>query len=104
MCLWKTWTGSWTTSFRMHEQNKLTCSLGCRDSDDSLLHYLHCPVLWQIVGETVQQVPPHTLSERLCLMMPSQVRFRMLALAFQGYHHLKSLNLYSADMEAGNFC
>ena len=37
----KTWTGSWTTSSRMHEPFLLPCLFGCPEpAEDTIKHYL----------------------------------------------------------------
>jgi len=104
MCIWKSWTGAWTTSHRMHEAERLDCLFGCRSCTDTFTHYLFCPVLWHTVGEALQMVLPYDIAERLCVRAPSVSSLRGLALAFQGYHYIKSLRLYESDRERGNFC
>ena len=90
-CLLKTWVGGWTTSHRMHEDQKLECLFGCPHEPDNLAHYLECAPLWFIVGEVVGNQGPIGVPERLCIHDPSPEAVLRLSLAFQGYHYAKSL-------------
>ena len=91
MCVLKTWIGGWTTSARMGESVRMECIFGCKHEGDDLRHYIQCSPLWQLAGEAINVLPPFDLVERLCLVHPTSEKFVMLALAFQGYHHAKSL-------------
>ena len=41
----------WTTSVRMHEDVQLECIFGCPESPECMLHYLTCPILWNLAAE-----------------------------------------------------
>ena len=82
--------GGWTTTHRMHEQNKLDCLFGCREGKDMLRHYLYCSPLWQIAAEALGFSPPLRIEERLCLVKCTPQSVSLLALAFQVYHYTKA--------------
>jgi hypothetical protein len=92
MCLFKTWIGGWTTSHRMHEQHRLSCIFGCKDSRDTQQHYLVCPQLWHICGERLKVSPPVSILSRLCIIDPSLDHLLLLSLCYQGYHFAKSIH------------
>ena len=52
MSFLKTILNSWTTSSRFHHGDGLSCILGCEseDAEDSVRHYLSCPVFRDCVG------------------------------------------------------
>ena len=85
------WVGGWTTSIRMHEEQRLDCIFGCKDEPDSLGHYLCCAPLWMIVGEVLGQSPHFLIAERIGIRNPSVFSLTCLALAFHGFHYSKSL-------------
>jgi hypothetical protein len=91
MCLFKTFIGGWTTTYRMHEPTKFKCIFGCTDMLDDIRHYITCAPLWHIVGEVLEETPPLALSDRLCLTNCSPFAIMRIALAFQCYHYTKSL-------------
>ena len=93
MCLFKTWVGAWTTSFRMHEPVKLTCLFGREDADDTLDHYLTCAPLWHTCGACLGVSPPLHVAERICIISPTVEHLHLLSLCFQGYHYTKSCYL-----------
>ena len=82
MCLFKTWIGGWTTSHRMqHEQLRLSCIFGCKDTRDTQQHYLVCPQLWHICGERLKVSPPVSILSRLCITDPSLDHLLLLSLS-----------------------
>ena len=90
MCVFETLIGGWTTSWRMHERDKLPCIFGCNGESDDIRHYLLCSPLWQIAGESLGTEPPLDLGSRLCACDPNPEKARLLALVFQLYHHTKA--------------
>jgi hypothetical protein len=93
MCWWKTVCGAWTTSHRMHEDNRLPCMFGCCDSDDTICHYLICPALWQLAREACSGEESSNIAYRLCLVSPSANSLRRLAIVFGIYHACKNDSL-----------
>ena len=89
MCCLKTVTNAWATSHRYREQVRLGCVFGCVGGDDSLSHYLSCPVLWNLVG--VSFPPPDSTSpiDRICLWSPTKLRVVQLFCAYHVYHCIK---------------
>ena len=62
----KTWTGSWTTSSRMHEPLLLPCLFGCPGlAEETVQHYLRCNRLWHIVYNFL--ISRQLSSKKLCL-------------------------------------
>ena len=97
----KTWSNTWTTSTRMHENDALPCLFGCTmDDRDALDHYLSCLNLWAgifLAGRGY--VPPIRWSfffedvwKRLLLVQPSIPAALDLVTAFLAYHAVKHEN------------
>ena len=89
-CVFRTYVGGWTTSYRMHEPVRRDCLFGCREGKDELMHYLVCSPLWQIAAGALGIEAPIPIGERLCVVNPSVERVHLLALACHTYHHTKS--------------
>ena len=92
--VFKTYINSWATSARMQERRVLPCIFGCDTCRDDLQHYLLCPPLWAIVCASATHPPPRVMwdlspRERLCLLAPTPLGMRMLAVASRGYHTIK---------------
>ena len=89
MCCVKTVTNAWATSHRYHEHVRLGCVFGCGGADDTLSHYLSCPVLWDLVGDSFP--PPDSTSpiDRICLRSPTKHRVVQLFCAYHIYHCIK---------------
>ena len=91
----KTLVNSWSTSRRMHEPTILRC-IFCGEGQDYLTHYLECDCLWIILTNVANLNCSYlslSASERLGLMHPSKVRFKLLAGAFLVYHAIKLSHL-----------
>ena len=53
LILVKTWTNSWTTSERYHDDKMNACLFGCvPEGSDAFGHYLRCPRLWKIIASS----------------------------------------------------
>jgi hypothetical protein len=48
----RTWSNSWSTSYRYHESRRLPCLLGCHDMPDCISHYSSCPLIHEYVSAT----------------------------------------------------
>ena len=70
----------------------MPCLLGCLACPDDLAHYVCCPHVWSIVGDSFPQLEPASPLARLCVESPSRERLIILAGIFQAYHGTK-LNL-----------
>ena len=85
---------SWTTSHRMHEDNKLPCIFGCSNSDccaaDTIGHYMICPSLWQLAREVCPDEESPSFASRLCLVTPSRDKLTRLGIVFGIYHACKN--------------
>ena len=55
-----------------------------------MLHYLICPILWQLVIQFLDGEDSILLSQRLCLQSPSIKKLQRLALACRIYHECKN--------------
>ena len=87
MCWFKTISGAWCTSVRLHSIMDRPCIFGCIDSKDELVHYLICPVLWQFARETLKLPEPSlALNHRLCLCEPTVDKFKLLAFCHSLFH------------------
>ena len=89
MCWLKTISNAWHTTSRMHEDVKWPCIFGCLDCTDTLMHYLICPVLWQIANEIIGHEPSVHIGSRLCLCLPSETKLKRLAMTHAIYHFCK---------------
>lgn len=90
VCWLRTIRGGWTTSIRMHDDVSLQCIFGCQFEDDCMMHYLICPILWQLVIQFLDGEDSILLSQRLCLQSPSIKKLQRLALACRIYHACKN--------------
>ena len=90
--VFKTILNSWSTTYRLQEAILLPCIFGCEGCKDELQHYLTCPILWTIATSSASLPAPFlSLSprEKICLFTPSESGFRLLSLAYRGYHAMK---------------
>ena len=85
-CCLKTVANAWATSHRYHEQVRLGCVFGCVGGDDSLSHYLSCPVLWNLVGDSFPPRDSTSPIDRMCLRSPTKLRVVQLFCAYHIYH------------------
>jgi hypothetical protein len=46
----RTWSNSWSTSYRYHESRRLPCLLGCCGMPDCISHYSSCPLIHEYVS------------------------------------------------------
>ena len=104
----KSWANAWTTSSRMHEEERLPCIFGCADCDDELAHYICCDPLWTAaISNSYSSVELLHRSplERLCLIDPHVEDACLLALTFNCYHAVKLANREIVDkcVQVGDF-
>ena len=71
MCWLKTISNAWHTTTRMHEDVIWPCIFGCNDCVFNLMHYLVCPVLWQIANEVIGHETSVHIGSRLCFSLLS---------------------------------
>ena len=91
MCWLKAIGGAWTTTHRMHESVLWPCIFGCLDCKDEILHYLECPVLWQLAREALHLAEDHfSLGHRLCFINCSESKLQLLAYCHSLYHALRN--------------
>ena len=84
----KTWTNSWATSHRMHECTLLPCLFGCEGREDSLNHYVMCPLLLGLL----ELIKPETSVWPLVrwgLKQPTRESLLSVACVFSSYHACK---------------
>ena len=102
----KSWSNTWASSSRLHEDRRLSCVFGC-GAEDTLDHYLCCDPLWTAVIsnsflrlELLWSRP----MKRLGLIDPSIESLQMLAIAFSCYHSIKFTHLDEVlqMLESGN--
>ena len=76
MMVIKTVCNSWITSTRFHENERLPCIFGCNSNaprpkndhaEDSVFHYLRCPVLWSVIDSVLECSCLLSPEQRLCL-------------------------------------
>jgi len=85
----RTWSNSWSTSYRYHESRKLPCLLGCPGMPDSITHYSACPLIREYVSATFgQSLFPDCLN---CLGTTSREpdALRQVACIYYAYHVVK---------------
>lgn len=87
MTLLKSWVNAWCTTTRYSEAVEWPCIFGCIEEDDSLRHYLQCPLLWSRVSAYVEtHVDPLV---RLGLDRPTSLRLKLMVVASRCYHTIK---------------
>ena len=87
-CWLKTCAGVWCTSFRFrHMAGSVTrpCIFGCNQADDSLKHYLVCPLLWQFVVSHYGHEDNFGVAHRLGLLSPTVAKLKRLAMCHYIY-------------------
>lgn len=92
-CWLKTVAGAWCTSYRFRHMpgtSVLPCCFGCNQSDDKLDHYMQCLILWQFVAKQFGIEEDFSVQSRLCLVAPSVIKLRRLALAHFIYSQVSS--------------
>jgi len=85
----RTWSNSWSTSYRYHEARKLPCLLGCPGMPDSITHYSSCPLIHEYVSATFgQSLSPDCLN---CFGTASRTpdALRQVACIYYAYHVVK---------------
>ena len=91
----KTLINSWSTSSRMGESVVLPCLFCGQVEEDELCHYLSCDTFWTLlissaglktVSLSLLSLSP---SQRVGMLNPSKVCFKLLAGAFLVYHAIK---------------
>ena len=85
----RTWTNSWSTTARYHDDKMQHCCLGCSPGLDSLDHYLVCEPLWRITSTATSTSCPDDVLARLCITAPSRDNLLNLVVACGTYHTLK---------------
>ena len=95
LCVIKTLINSWATSCRMGESVDLPCFFCGEDMEDDLGHYLECDLFWTLLvtsaglkslGCSFLLLPP---SQRVGILHPTTLGFKLLAGAYLVYHALK---------------
>ena len=81
----KTWVNGWCTSYRMHEDSKLPCLLGCSAMPDSLAHYVQCPFIYALSKFFIPQTSSDPLV-RMGLVCPEPQHYHTMCCVFSGYH------------------
>ena len=87
-CWLRTACGGWTTSARMHGEVSFDqCIFACHCSEDTLSHYLQCPVLWSLAREISRTNELScSINARLSLSEPSRDQLVLLAFCHSIYH------------------
>ena len=107
----KTWTNSWATSGRYHENPIFPCLFGCRDRQSffgmirsplpilvsdfgvcppgDFSHYLICPKMWHAIDSIVTHSVPIDPFKRLGLTDSTYDNLFPLACSFHSYHAIK---------------
>jgi hypothetical protein len=85
----RTWSNSWSTSYRYHESRRLPCLLGCDDMPDCISHYASCP----LIHEYVSAVFGPSLSPECLKNFGTSARtldaLRQVACIYYAYHVVK---------------
>jgi len=90
-CWLKTAAGAWCTSFRfrhMAGSTTLPCIFGCPQADDTIAHYLECPVLWYFADQFFGLDDDFEIAHRIGLINPTMTRLKRLALCHFVYSQL----------------
>ena len=85
----RTWSNSWSTSFRYHESRRLPCLLGCPGKPDCITHYACCP----FIREYVSAAFGHSLFPECLDSLGTTARnpdaLRQVACMYYAYHTVK---------------
>ena len=91
MCWLKAVGGAWTTTVRMHASFIWPCVFGSIDCKDEILHYLQCPILWQLAREALSLSEDHfSLGQCLCFVDRSVDKLKLLAYCHSLFHAVKN--------------
>ena len=87
----RTWSNSWSTSYRYHESRKLPCLLGCAGMPDSISHYACCPLIHEYVSAVFgQSLFPDCLNS-FGTTAHNPDALRQVACIYYAYHVVKFL-------------
>ena len=90
MCWLKAIGGAWTTTSRMHESIIWPCVFGCADSKDEFVHYMQCPILWQLAREALKVREDYfSIGHRLCFVDCSRDKLKLLSYCHSLYHAVR---------------
>ena len=85
----RTWSNSWSISYRYHETHRLPCLLGCHNMPDCISHYSSCPLIHEYVSATFG----HALSPECLNKFGTSARtldaLRQVACIYYAYHSVK---------------
>ena len=100
---------AWNTTFRMHEDKLWPCIFGCGcgsgftgaalsldesrldpSESDTTLHYMSCPVLWQLAREQIPGEESVQIVGRLGFTNPTAHSLQRLAICHYVYHACKN--------------
>ena len=85
----RTWSNSWSTSYRYHESRRLPCLLGCRGKPDCLSHYACCPLIHEHVSATFGQYLHPECLKRFGTTAQTSDALRQVACIYYAYHVVK---------------
>ena len=97
----KSFTNSWITSHRFHEDKRWPCIFGCEGGLDTFEHYLGCDPLWTILvscaglGTAALHDSP---VQRLGLANPTKQRFILITLASRCFHGIRMNHSAQVDL------
>ena len=103
----KTTVNSWSTSNRYHEKARLPCIFGCEGSKDTLVHYLHCDILWTIACTALaldKDWLDISFPQRFGYPNPNITHINLNTVMFKTYHCLRTdfsdmISLSGADKD-----
>ena len=111
-CLFRTWSNGWTTSYRMHEQYRRPCILGCPDGSDELAHYICCNRFWKALKTALAKaffpvssfLASTAVLEKLAIASPSPEHVLHLCSITHAYHVLKHnyRHIFHTYIQQGN--
>ena len=98
----RTWSNSWSTSYRYHETHRLPCLLGCPNMPDCISHYSSCPLIHEYVSATFgSSLSPECLN-RLGTSARTLDALRQVACIYYAYHCVKfQPGIYTIHKHAG---
>ena len=82
MCVMKSYLNAWANSVIFHEDQRLSCVLGCANGVVSLSPYISCPELWRMVSVSVVGEVAGDMIGRLAVAQPSADHFLNLSIVF----------------------
>jgi len=85
----RTWSNSWSTSYRYHESRLLPCLLGCPGMADNMKHYPCCPLIQEYVSAVFGRSLFQECLDRFGTTALEPAALRQVTCIYYAYHVVK---------------